>query len=874
MYRRTLTCAPTNIALLQLASRLLSLVKESSKATTANGVSFWSLGDILLFGNNDRLKVGAEMEDIYLEHRVERLTECFGSSTGWKHCMRSMNDLLENCVSQYYVFLENELFKENQLANENKNEIKTNNLQVKSFLEYLQDRFVSSVMPLRRCIFTFLTHVPRSFIKEYNFYSMIHLLDSLNSFESLLFEENLVSKDLEHLFTSKPLPDEVENTSLIDSVRAKSILILRGLQISLEVLGLPDVVKRHVMVEFCFERASLVFCTTSSSYKLHMVPMKPLNILVIDEAAQLKEAESSIPLQLPGIKHAILIGDECQLPAMVTSNLCVESGFGRSLFDRLSYVCHSRHLLNVQYRMHPSISFFPNWRFYQNQILDAENVLCERYEKRYLSGPMFGSYSFMNIVGGREEKDDDGQSKRNLVEAAIVIKIVKNLYKVWKYSKKKLTIGVVSPYAAQVVTIQEKLAHKYEKLDGFSVKVKSIDEFQGAEEDVIILSTVRSNSHGSVGFMSSPRRTNVALTRARHCLWILGNERTLTKSESVWEELVQDARNRHCLFDADSDESLNMTVINTKKELEQLDDLVNENSILFKHAKWKFKVAGLYVICTTDIIKEFNYVQVLKVWDIITFEEIPKLTKRLETIFMAYTHDYINRCTERCVEGKLEVPKSWMASQEIIRFCPVRNTELSSGDGKSYAENSKVNESLLLMKFYPLSDGVVKHLLSDKEQLDLPMQVSDEQMEIILFSKSSFIIGRSGTGKTTILTMKLFQNEQSFYAASEGIYDEERNSISHSEVDDLKDKKPSVIRQLFVTVSPNLCHVVKQHISHLTSISCNGNTSIDANLDDPDMISDFSDIADTFINIPVKSYPLFITFHKFLMILDGTLVFL
>nr|XP_043619899.1 uncharacterized protein LOC122591713 [Erigeron canadensis] len=886
MNRRTLTCAPTNVALLQLASRMLSLVKESSKTTTANGDSFCAFGDILLFGNKERLKVGAEMEDIYLEHRIERLTECLGSLTGWKHWMRSMNDLLENCVSQYYVSLENELFNENQLANKNKNESKTSKLQVKSFLEFVQDQFVSSVMPLRRCIFTFLTHVPRSFMKEYNFHSLIHLLDNLSSFESLLFGEKLVSKELEHLFSSKPLPDELENMSLINSVRAMSISIIRGLQISLETLGLPDVVNRHVIVEFCFKRASLIFCTTSSSYKLHVVPMKPLNILVIDEAAQLKEAESTIPLQLPGMKHAILIGDECQLPAMVTSNVCIESGFGRSLFDRLSYVCHSRHLLNVQYRMHPSISFFPNWRFYQNQILDAENVLCESDEKRYLSGPMFA----------------------------------------WKDSKKKLTVGVISPYAAQVVTIQEKLAHKYEKLDGFSVNVKSIDEFQGREEDVVILSTVRSNSRGSVGFMSSPQRTNAALTRARHCLWILGNERTLTNSESVWEELVQDARNRHCLFDADSDECLNMTVINTKKELEQLDDLVNENSILFKHAKWKvlfsddfrrsfgkltttrlkklvlnlllrlsggwrpkkrsvdlhceksshilkqFKVAGLYAICTIDIIKEFDYVQVLKVWDLLPFEEIPKLTKRLENIFSAYTDDYINRCTEKCVERNLDVPKSWMASEEITRFCFVRNTELSSGDSEIHVENSKVNESLLLIKFYPLSDGVVKHLLSDKEQLDLPMQVSDEQMEIILFSKSSFIIGRSGTGKTTILTMKLFQNEQSFYFASEGIYEGDRNSISGSKgVDESKDRKPSVLRQLFVTVSPNLCHVVKQHVSHLTSISCNGNTSLEVNLDDPDLISEFSDIADTFIDIPVKKYPLFITFHKFLMMLDGTL---
>lgn len=84
-----------------------------------------------------------------------------------------------------------------------------------------------------------------------------------------------------------------------------------------------------------------------------------------------------------------------------------------------------------------------------------------------------------------------------------------------------LSVGVISPYAAQVVTIQDKLGQKYEKLDGFSVKVKSIDGFQGGEEDIIIISTVRSNSSGSIGFMSSPRRTNVALTRARYAVTIL-----------------------------------------------------------------------------------------------------------------------------------------------------------------------------------------------------------------------------------------------------------------------------------------------------------------------------------------------------------------
>ena len=84
----------------------------------------------------------------------------------------------------------------------------------------------------------------------------------------------------------------------------------------------------------------------------------------------------------------------------------------------------------------------------------------------------------------------------------------------WLESQRELSIGIVSPYAAQVVAIQDKLGNKYDKLDGFQVKVKTVDGFQGGEEDIIIMSTVRSYGQ-SLEFISSPQRVNVALTRAR-----------------------------------------------------------------------------------------------------------------------------------------------------------------------------------------------------------------------------------------------------------------------------------------------------------------------------------------------------------------------
>ena len=105
------------------------------------------------------------------------------------------------------------------------------------------------------------------------------------------------------------------------------------------------------------------------------------------------------------------------------------AGFGRSLFQRLSLLGWPKHLLNVQYRMHPLISAFPNAKFYFKQILDAPNVMNKCYEKCYLPGPMYGPYSFINVSEGREEVDDDGCSKRNMVEVAVVVKILQSVYK-------------------------------------------------------------------------------------------------------------------------------------------------------------------------------------------------------------------------------------------------------------------------------------------------------------------------------------------------------------------------------------------------------------------------------------------------------------
>ncbi|XP_056164570.1 uncharacterized protein LOC115681834 [Syzygium oleosum] len=940
---RTIVCAPTDVAIKEVASRVLKLLKESDSGISTETESLLCyFGDMLIFGNKEQLKVDSDIEEIYLEHRVDCVAECFSKDTSWHQCLTSMIDTLADCVRKYHIFLENKHTKRWKPGSDDDgskcgSSEEDGNCELKSFLEFFRDRFKAILQPLRRCLFIFCTHISRT-----NFQNITSLLTLLDSFETLLCGEKLDSEKMEITLSR----DELSLFSFEMSMgplynlymkRQECLSMLLTVRDSLKDLKLPNFMSKAMIADFCYRHASLIFCTASSSYKLYSVEMEPLNLLVIDEAAQLKECESVIPLQLPGVKHLILVGDECQLSAMVESKVSSRAGFGRSLFERLSSLGYSKQLLNIQYRMHPSISLFPTSNFYQNQILDGPNVKSKSYRKSHLAWPMFGPYSFINIPDGREQIGDGGCSLRNPVEVEVISTILRNLYRAWDGSE-DLTVGVISPFTAQVAAIQAKLGKKYENIKGFTVKVKSVDGFQGGEEGIVIISTVRSNSHGTIGFLSNTKRTNVALTRARYCLWIVGNGKTLTKSKSVWEALVDDAKSRGCFFNVDDDTDLVKAILDAKKENNQLDDLLDRSSVLFRNARWKvlfcdnflksfrnltsprtkmsiinllsklssgwrpkkgnveitcersshivrkFKAEGVYVLCTIDIVKELRYIQILKIWDVLPLEDVAKLVKRLDSIFETYSDDFISRCNEKFIEGAQEVPKTWPF--DVVRYRSPSEDQFGSSsdadasDHRLYAENARVTKSLFLMKFYPLSTDV-SHLHNDGDSNEaiLPFEVTEQEQEIILFPRSTFILGRSGTGKTTVLTMKLFRNEKLHDEATKG-FQEIQSGISLSKdaypeinVEEIGEgAEDCVLRQLFVTVSAKLCFAIRQHISQLRSSSIGAkhrveSSSVDEIVDDAAL---FKDIPDSFEDISPNSYPLIITFRKFLMMLDGT----
>ncbi|KAL6633768.1 hypothetical protein ACP70R_026439 [Stipagrostis hirtigluma subsp. patula] len=604
---RTLTCAPTNTAVVEVASRVLGLLDDSSGKVTGGRKCF--LSDVVLFGNEDRMGVDGSVARIFMDSRIRRLRECLMPGSGWTQCLSSMLRLLEHPLVQYARYVEeiNKLIEE--LAEKKRKEemeelvrkrkgIKEDNASKKksekvreikkmSFKTYFTSSYKELENDLCKYAKIFCDDLPRSYTSEENFRDMSEVSRLLNVFGKLVNHET--DEQLQTLFKSdgdernyslfRNLVTQVHDGVSYELKEARSSCLKKLRQLS-DHFDLPEIFDSRSIEEFLLQRTKSVLCTASSSYRLfYLQKAQPFEVLVVDEAAQLKECESLIPLQLPGVRHAVLIGDEYQLPALVKSRVCDDAEFGRSLFERLSSLGQPKHLLDVQYRMHPWISKFPVSSFYGGQITDGPNVLNRNYERRHLSGPMYGSYSFINIDGGNESTGKHDRSLLNTVEAAAVVRIVQRLFKESIDTRSKVRVGVVSPYKGQVRAIQEKLGKVYEMHDGFSVKVRSVDGFQGAEEDVIIFSAVRSNTAGSIGFLADRNRTNVALTRAKHCLWILGNATTLASGKTIWREIVADAKDRGRFFDAKDDKDLSSAIVNAVVELNEAENLIKMDGL-------------------------------------------------------------------------------------------------------------------------------------------------------------------------------------------------------------------------------------------------------------------------------------------------------
>ncbi|CAO1622559.1 unnamed protein product [Parajaminaea phylloscopi] len=268
--------------------------------------------------------------------------------------------------------------------------------------------------------------------------------------------------------------------------------------------------------------------------------------VLVDEATQAAEPECMIPLVL-GCKQVVFVGDHLQLGPVIMNKKAARAGLTQSLFERLIMLGNRPIRLQVQYRMHPCLSDFPSYMFYEGTLQNGVTA-PERLRKDVdfpWPVPTLPMFFFQNL--GQEEISSSGTSFLNRTEAANVEKTVSAFFKAGIHPGQ---IGVVTPYEGQrsYIVNHMQLHGKHRKELYKEVEVASVDAFQGREKDYIILSCVRSNDHQGIGFLSDPRRLNVALTRAKYGLVILGNPKVLSK-HPLWHYLLVHYKEKNVLVE-------------------------------------------------------------------------------------------------------------------------------------------------------------------------------------------------------------------------------------------------------------------------------------------------------------------------------------
>ncbi|OJJ17223.1 DNA-binding protein [marine bacterium AO1-C] len=256
----------------------------------------------------------------------------------------------------------------------------------------------------------------------------------------------------------------------------------------------------------------------------------------IDEAAQALEPACWIPIIKS--ERVIFAGDHCQLPPTIKSYEAAKGGLTNTLFEQVIQKQEVDVMLDTQYRMHEHIMQFSNQEFYQGDLKAAETVVAHKLfqHAQLFDDPINQAVEFIDTAGcGFDEKTmAEGGSKYNRGEADILMKHWLNLAQQIQLVEPEMvasghfSAGIISPYQAQVKHIRERLHNHPDLVDIAQwLDINSVDGFQGQERDVIYISLVRSNDKGKIGFLEDTRRMNVALTRARKKLIVIGDSGTL-----------------------------------------------------------------------------------------------------------------------------------------------------------------------------------------------------------------------------------------------------------------------------------------------------------------------------------------------------------
>ena len=284
-----------------------------------------------------------------------------------------------------------------------------------------------------------------------------------------------------------------------------------------------------------FDEARVIACTLVGSAN-RLLEGQKFGTLFIDEAAQALEAACWIPIRR--VSRVILAGDHCQLPPTVKSFAALKAGLGKTLMERIvDNKPEVVTLLKMQYRMNEEIMRFSSDWFYGNQVESAPEVKFRSILDLDIPMTWVDTSQFQLPENEeslfKEQFVGESFGRINKAEAELTLMALENYFgKIGKQRilDERIDVGVISPYRAQVQYLRRLLKKKdFFKPYRHLISVNTVDGFQGQERDVILISLVRANDEGQIGFLRDLRRMNVAITRARMKLIILGDASTMTR---------------------------------------------------------------------------------------------------------------------------------------------------------------------------------------------------------------------------------------------------------------------------------------------------------------------------------------------------------
>lgn len=559
-------------------------------------------------------------------------------------------------------------------------------------------------------------------------------------------------------------------------------------------------------------------------------------------------------MQYPQIRHLVLVGDENQLRATVFSVACRRGGYDRSLFERLKFNGFPTVLLNEQYRMHTQISLWPSQYVYDGKLLNS-SVVSERPDSFWHVHPTFAPCKMFDLPGSVEKSCPVSGSTFNELEASVIVSILTRFSKEFTFSE-DISIGVITFYKAQKALIEEKLLRKGILSMGnirlarhLVISVNTVDSFQGQERDIIIISTVRSNLCHKIGFTNDMRRLNVALTRARHSLWVVINSETFSQ-DTTWHSLIEHCKTS-CYFQIATKDKGVQKLVATDCAISQL-TAPNKKRIILNDCVWaitftkqaktsieklerhlvlqlvekilliasgsikkskenndpsetpgiqikQFKVGNFIILWSIELESYPQYYQqVIHLWDVCESGSAASITTNIQHILRSRTEEYLEACgvrTNAVSNGTSRIikPSQFLKPQHKIAFYRKKEDEIQLNDiieGDSDLTN--------LVKTFHLSNNVISLMQDDIfSKMELPFSLGDDEQKLVNHKASLFILGRSGTGKTTVMLTRMLVKELAIHQSG------------------IQDFSGSKSKQLLITCNSRLCAASSQYYSKL-----------------------------------------------------------